>query len=141
MIRRPPRSTRTDTLCPYTTLFRSSLDLRRFFDQIARTKVHRALKVTGLPHTDAWEMACDSTVDKRPPHRAFSLPFGFVQSPIVASVVLAQSALGGAIRRLSRDGMPIPVYVDHLPLPRPLEHRSGDHLPATQPPPPQHEHT
>src|SRR3546814_3754185 len=26
MIRRPPRSTRTDTLCPYTTLFRSILD-------------------------------------------------------------------------------------------------------------------
>src|SRR3546814_12324535 len=25
MIRRPPRSTRTDTLCPYTTLFRSSV--------------------------------------------------------------------------------------------------------------------
>src|SRR3546814_5475684 len=24
MIRRPPRSTRTDTLCPYTTLFRSA---------------------------------------------------------------------------------------------------------------------
>src|SRR3546814_5145100 len=26
MIRRPPRSTRTDTLFPYTTLFRSTLD-------------------------------------------------------------------------------------------------------------------
>src|SRR3546814_11787317 len=26
MIRRPPRSTRTDTLCPYTTLFRSLVD-------------------------------------------------------------------------------------------------------------------
>src|SRR3546814_13009369 len=25
MLRRPPRSTRTDTLCPYTTLFRSAL--------------------------------------------------------------------------------------------------------------------
>src|SRR3546814_11801909 len=24
MLRRPPRSTRTDTLCPYTTLFRST---------------------------------------------------------------------------------------------------------------------
>src|SRR3546814_17850148 len=24
MLRRPPRSTRTDTLCPYTTLFRSA---------------------------------------------------------------------------------------------------------------------
>src|SRR3546814_4229025 len=28
MIRRPPRSTRTDTLFPYTTLFRSLLELR-----------------------------------------------------------------------------------------------------------------
>src|SRR3546814_5310423 len=27
MIRRPPRSTRTDTLFPYTTLFRSGLDI------------------------------------------------------------------------------------------------------------------
>src|SRR3546814_1019896 len=29
MIRRPPRSTRTDTLFPYTTLFRSILDVAR----------------------------------------------------------------------------------------------------------------
>src|SRR3546814_17441676 len=29
MIRRPPRSTRTDTLFPYTTLFRSQLRARR----------------------------------------------------------------------------------------------------------------
>src|SRR3546814_2023766 len=28
MTRRPPRSTRTDTLFPYTTRFRSSLDVR-----------------------------------------------------------------------------------------------------------------
>src|SRR3546814_18851061 len=29
MIRRPPRSTRTDTLFPYTTLFRSLTDIQR----------------------------------------------------------------------------------------------------------------
>src|SRR3546814_621735 len=29
MIRRPPRATRTDTLFPYTTLFRSARELRR----------------------------------------------------------------------------------------------------------------
>src|SRR3546814_4860903 len=29
MIRRPPRSTRTDTLFPYTTLFRSSIARKR----------------------------------------------------------------------------------------------------------------
>src|SRR3546814_17668638 len=32
MIRRPPRSTRTDTLFPYTTLFRSSLGRTRHRD-------------------------------------------------------------------------------------------------------------
>src|SRR3546814_11798891 len=37
MIRRPPRSTRTDTLFPYTTLFRSG---------IARFRVQRELEVT-----------------------------------------------------------------------------------------------
>src|SRR3546814_12292327 len=37
MIRRPPRSTRTDTLFPYTTLFRSCLGLahRKAADRIA----------------------------------------------------------------------------------------------------------
>src|SRR3546814_7965558 len=29
MIRRPPRSTRTDTLFPYTTLFRSQIEVAR----------------------------------------------------------------------------------------------------------------
>src|SRR3546814_7971998 len=37
MLRRPPRSTRTDTLFPYTTLFRSGKPLRR-----AAPPVHRA---------------------------------------------------------------------------------------------------
>src|SRR3546814_20474051 len=32
MIRRPPRSTRTDTLCPYTTLFRSDVQ-QSLYDQ------------------------------------------------------------------------------------------------------------
>src|SRR3546814_10699288 len=38
MIRRPPRSTRTDTLFPYTTLFRSSL-LHRTAQATARLKI------------------------------------------------------------------------------------------------------
>src|SRR3546814_10777606 len=36
MIRRPPRSTRTDTLFPYTTLFRSRLSLCRRRDEDER---------------------------------------------------------------------------------------------------------
>src|SRR3546814_4439835 len=34
MIRRPPRSTRTDTLFPYTTLFRSRPHIEAFFKSI-----------------------------------------------------------------------------------------------------------
>src|SRR3546814_2651517 len=36
MIRRPPRSTRTDTLFPYTTLFRSAKNDLRTTDQICQ---------------------------------------------------------------------------------------------------------
>src|SRR3546814_10644846 len=35
MIRRPPRSTRTDTLFPYTTLFRSVLDAAQVVPELA----------------------------------------------------------------------------------------------------------
>src|SRR3546814_19110930 len=44
MIRRPPRSTRTDTLFPYTTLFRSA-DMARLRDLLAGAK--RPLMVLG----------------------------------------------------------------------------------------------
>src|SRR3546814_16864453 len=39
MIRRPPRSTRTDTLFPYTTLFRSRHALAYIFEQVNQTDV------------------------------------------------------------------------------------------------------
>src|SRR3546814_8392214 len=38
MIRRPPRSTRTDTLFPYTTLFRSVAEMHGIFDTIERNE-------------------------------------------------------------------------------------------------------
>src|SRR3546814_10112448 len=53
MIRRPPRSTRTDTLFPYTTLFRSQTRTLR-----CRANVHypasrsRVLRRSALPMTD-----------------------------------------------------------------------------------------
>src|SRR3546814_19172154 len=46
MIRRPPRSTRTDTLFPYTTLFRS---IRLTFDSVARV----------IDHVEAQRLATD----------------------------------------------------------------------------------
>src|SRR3546814_1830223 len=66
MIRRPPRSTRTDTLFPYTTLFRSCL---RLFGQVARCP-------GGLPRCLAQEVLDDPVLetveadDRQPAPRA-----------------------------------------------------------------------
>src|SRR3546814_10149262 len=47
MLRRPPRSTRTDTLFPYTTLFRSGLVARfaRAFSRFGPRLIHGCLSV------------------------------------------------------------------------------------------------
>src|SRR3546814_9978441 len=50
MIRRPPRSTRTDTLCPYTTLFRAT----------GQRTLHR-----GRPLGGQWAHPMDSTAARR----------------------------------------------------------------------------
>src|SRR3546814_9977457 len=52
MIRRPPRSTRTDTLFPYTTLFRSL----RLHDMNLAAQVARdlALKLKGAERVSDW---------------------------------------------------------------------------------------
>src|SRR3546814_10429709 len=49
MIRRPPRSTRTDTLFPYTTLFRSEL-LRAHGGLAARQALHVLHEVAETVH-------------------------------------------------------------------------------------------
>src|SRR3546814_1172897 len=62
MIRRPPRSTRTDTLFPYTTLFRSMGNKFRkrflqthipFASDVERMGVHRAPVMATSPNSAA----------------------------------------------------------------------------------------
>src|SRR3546814_16296745 len=55
MLRRPPRSTRTDTLFPYTTLFRSRLIGRRFDDPMTQKDMGLVpYKVVKGSNGDAW---------------------------------------------------------------------------------------
>src|SRR3546814_20043666 len=51
MIRRPPRSTRTDTLFPYTTLFRS-INIRDIFDEIGGAA--KVARLMNAPVTTVW---------------------------------------------------------------------------------------
>src|SRR3546814_290897 len=96
MIRRPPRSTRTDTLLPYTTLFRSALDRHRqpqrgphprhrdhrtFFCANMR-RVNEALRKAGFRMRKTWytaAMSGDTKIvglwrDKRKTGEAAALP-------------------------------------------------------------------
>src|SRR3546814_9463676 len=50
MIRRPPRSTRTDTLFPYTTLFRSDDDLQRLEAAAVQRDVAVDQAAEGIEH-------------------------------------------------------------------------------------------
>src|SRR3546814_5861882 len=55
MIRRPPRSTRTDTLFPYTTLFRSADIFNRVLDlflEIGRQRPVRQAEMAARPVED-----------------------------------------------------------------------------------------
>src|SRR3546814_10598045 len=58
MIRRPPRSTRTDTLFPYTTLFRS-----QFLQDKARTWGFEFEATAPLVQVGGFNIVADATAD------------------------------------------------------------------------------
>jgi hypothetical protein len=92
-----------------------SIDLEKFFDSVTRTKICRSLQSVGILHREAYDIACKSTVDKKSEHARFSLPFGFVQSNALASLVLDKSKLGNLLKDLSsNDKMIVSVYVDDI---------------------------
>src|SRR3546814_9271592 len=64
MIRRPPRSTRTDTLFPYTTLFRSSLFFSHAVDRLAQGLQQRD-RLTTREEAVSW--FCGVHKIRRPP--------------------------------------------------------------------------
>lgn len=93
--------------------FFCKLDIENFFYSVARNRVVRCLRAISIPrasHYAKW-----SCVRNPFGHPSYALPYGFVQSPILASLVLAQSALGTKLGVLSKH-VNIAVYVDDITL-------------------------
>jgi hypothetical protein len=88
------------------------IDLSRFFHNVGRNRISRCLKKLGFSFHEADEFAVASTVRINHRKRQFALPFGFVQSPLLASIALDSSALGNSFRELDREGITVAVYVD-----------------------------
>src|SRR3546814_11240256 len=85
MIRRPPRSTRTDTLFPYTTLFRSPRD--PFAERLGRARVDHAILVAEQDQRRRRDLAdarrhFGLAVHSRAQHRGFAISREEEQFPI-----------------------------------------------------------
>lgn len=88
-------------------------DIENFFYSIARNRVVRALRSIGIhrsTHFGKWSSVKNPYTDP-----SYSLPYGFVQSPILATLVLANSEVGRTLSRLAAD-LTVAVYVDDISL-------------------------
>lgn len=90
-------------------------DIHQFFNQINRSRVTRNLKNIFGSYKIGRQIA-DESVVRRPniKDKKFILPFGFVQSPIIASVCLRNSALGGYLEQLPKENFIVSVYMDDI---------------------------
>jgi hypothetical protein len=89
------------------------IDLKNFFYSIGRNRVKAALKEIGVSsaeHYAKWSTVRNPYEDPR-----YALPYGFPQSPLLATLVLHLSALGTAIADLP-PGILRSVYLDDIAL-------------------------
>src|SRR3546814_12755387 len=116
MIRRPPRSTRTDTLFPYTTLFRSALLFAAEADRQQRRQLATGAGAAGLLVGLAWV-----SLEIRRAFRGSDLTAGTGPEAGLADYSAAWLAVGTALVDLAvwrrsdalRYGTRVGVHVGH----------------------------
>ena len=89
------------------------IDIENFFYSVARNRVVRALREISIPrpaHYGKW-----SCVQNPYGYPSYALPYGFVQSTILATLVLSTSEVGRALQRMNADTN-VAVYVDDISL-------------------------
>ena len=90
-------------------------DIDQFFNSINLSRVTRELKTVFKNYSDSRFMACESVVElPDSSERKFILPFGFIQSAIIASLCLNNSALGKYLNKLESNGFRVSVYMDDI---------------------------
>ncbi len=92
----------------------ASIDISNFFYSISRRRVQSALDRIGVRNAGFY--AKWSTVANPYNKPQYALPYGFVQSPILASLVLATSTVGRHLREALPGSVRVAVYVDDISL-------------------------
>src|SRR3546814_655702 len=125
MIRRPPRSTRTDTLFPYTTLFRSTVLIQELINNIAKghggTSVfagvgERTREGNDLYHEflDAGVIAKDADGNAISEGSKVALVYGQMNEPPGARARVALSGLTIAEYFRDQEGQDVLFFVDNI---------------------------
>lgn len=87
------------------------VDIARFFYSVQRNRLKRVLKDIGIFRAEYY--AKWSTVKNPYEGGGYVIPYGFVQSPILATLVLARSAIGIYLRGLD-PLITVSVYMDDI---------------------------
>ncbi|ATU95421.1 hypothetical protein B5P45_22125 [Phyllobacterium zundukense] len=87
------------------------IDIARFFYNVQRNRLKRVLKDIGIFRAEYY--AKWSTVKNPFAGGGYVIPYGFVQSPILATLVLARSAIGDYLRGLDPT-ITVSVYMDDI---------------------------
>ncbi|WP_378945950.1 reverse transcriptase domain-containing protein [Mesorhizobium sp. ANAO-SY3R2] len=90
----------------------SRFDITNFFGQVSRTRVARSLRSVGFKAPRAFNIAMESVVVEGNAGKV--LPYGFCQSPVLATLSLEQSHLGSELKRLNGAGFLVSVYMDDI---------------------------
>lgn len=92
------------------------IDLKNFFYSISRNRVARALREVSVEKAGYYaKCSCVKNPYDIP---SYSLPYGFVQSPILATLVFSRSVLGEFLREAQKD-ITLSVYMDDIAISSP----------------------
>src|SRR5687768_13796623 len=86
------------------------IDIENFFYSISRRRVAEALHA--MVYRRARDYAKWSCVKNPGGGPAYALPIGFIQSPVLASIVMLRSPLAVAVERANANGVFVSVYFD-----------------------------
>lgn len=94
-------------------IYFSYIDISNFYGCITRNKIIKVLKKY-IGYYNALDIAQRSTT-KNPGSKAYALPYGFPQSPLLASFVLDKSALGQEMRKIATSKeVKVSLFMDDL---------------------------
>lgn len=90
-------------------------DLQKFFYHVTKGKIIRCLVKVGINYKKAQDIANMSTVRNPAIGKNYILPFGFVQSPFLATLVLQKSALGKVFKKIKNQfKIQLSIYMDDI---------------------------